>query len=82
MSRLVATLRRSLISFSLFVSLVQTVGAQTAVTPPQRTIDNEEGCPVLKPYGELDRFGKFYFPAQPETKAAATNGAARRSMMS
>jgi dipeptidyl aminopeptidase/acylaminoacyl peptidase len=62
MSRLVATLRGALIAFSLFVLSVQTVGAQTAVTAPQRTIDKEEGCPALKPYAELDKFGKFYFP--------------------
>jgi hypothetical protein len=62
MSTLLATLRGSPIGVTLFVLLVQTVGAQIAVSAPQRTIEKEEGCPVLKPYAELDKFGKFYFP--------------------
>ena len=37
MSTFIATLRGSLIVLTLFVLLVQTVGAQTAVTPPQRS---------------------------------------------
>lgn len=36
MSTLLATLRGSLIGLTLFVLLVQTVGAQTAVTAPER----------------------------------------------
>lgn len=56
MNRFDTTVCRFLIAASVFVLFVQTVGAQTG------KVQKEENCPVLKPYAELDKFGKFYFP--------------------
>lgn len=53
---------RFTIAISVLVSFVAIAGAQTPATTQQKTIVKEENCPVLKPYAELDSFGKFYFP--------------------
>jgi len=55
-----------LIAVSIFVCTGDLVGqaasAPTVGSAQQRTIQKEENCPVLKPYRDLDEFGKFYFP--------------------
>jgi len=60
MSRLVATLRGSLIALSLL--FVPIISAQSKATTQPGAVEKEGSCPVLKPYGELDQFGKLYFP--------------------
>ena len=62
MSTRIASLRGSLIVLSLFVSFEQAVSAQTTVTDQLGRVKKEENCPGLRPYNELDKFGKFYFP--------------------
>ena len=57
-----AVVRRFVIAVSVLILFAQIVSAQTAATDQRRAIDKEESCPALKPYGELDKFGKFYFP--------------------
>jgi dipeptidyl aminopeptidase/acylaminoacyl peptidase len=57
MNSLATTVRSSVIAVSLFVSFVQ-----TTATAQLGRVEKEENCPVLKPYSELDKFGKSYFP--------------------
>jgi dipeptidyl aminopeptidase/acylaminoacyl peptidase len=62
MSRLLATLRGSLIALNLFVLFVRIISAQTIGTNQPGGVEKQENCPALKPYTELDKFGKFYLP--------------------
>ena len=51
-----------LIAVILVALFAQIISAQTIATAQPGRVEKEENCPVLKPYGELDKFGKFYFP--------------------
>jgi dipeptidyl aminopeptidase/acylaminoacyl peptidase len=62
MSRLFIAARGSLIAVSLLVVFTQIISAQTTATTQLATVEKEENCSGLKPYAELDPFGKSYFP--------------------
>jgi dipeptidyl aminopeptidase/acylaminoacyl peptidase len=62
MSRFASIARGFVIAVSLFVLFLQSSSAQTTVTTQSGSVEKKENCPALKPYGELDKFGKFYFP--------------------
>lgn len=44
------------------VAFGQIASAQINARSQRSIVVKEESCPVLKPYRELDKFGKFYFP--------------------
>lgn len=61
MNRIVASVHGFVIAVSVVVLCTQTISAQAPATQPGK-VEKEETCPVLKPYSELDKFGRFYFP--------------------
>lgn len=61
MNRIVASVYGFVIAVGVVVSCRQTISAQAPATQPGK-VEKEESCPVLKPYSELDKFGRFYLP--------------------
>jgi dipeptidyl aminopeptidase/acylaminoacyl peptidase len=62
MSRFDATVSRLLIAAGALLLFAQITNAQTGPTTQPGAVEKEENCPALKPYSDLDKFGKFYFP--------------------